>query len=326
MSDMMTTVPAERDIETVTQEIQIIKRQAENFILQSAIEIGRRLQEAKALIPHGEWGAYLKERVEFSQSTANNFMKIAEEYGDEQITFFGVSAKSQALGNLNYTKALRLLALPAEERESFLEENDVENMSTRELERAIRERDEAKEALDRVSDKISQAEATASQATAEAETLRGQLAAAEEKMQKAKDAERKAREKLKALQENPEIPPEILNQMRMEAENAAGEKAEKEKQAALAEAKAAEETARAAAERAAREAEEIAAKLAAMEKQVRAASPEVTVFKTLFERVQEDYNRMLGALLKVQEADADIGTKLKAAVGAMVKGWEESLQ
>lgn len=326
MSDMMTTVPVERDIETVTQEIQFIKKQTLNFMLQSAIAIGRRLQEAKALVPHGEWGKYLQERVEFSQSTANNMMKIADEYGDEQITFFGETAKSQALGNLSYTKALRLLSLPPDERETFIEEHDVEGMSTRELERLIRERDEAKEALDRVADKITEAEATASQATAEAEALREQLTAAEEKMQKAKEAEKKAKDNLKALKENPEVPQEVLDQMRLDAENAATAKAEEEKQKALADAKAAEENARKAAEQAQKEAEAIAEKLAAMEKQVRAASPEVTVFKTLFERVQEEYNRMLGALMKVQGLDADTGAKLQAAVRAMLKGWEDALQ
>lgn len=325
MSDMVTTVPAERDIETVTQEIRVIKRQAEGIILQSAIEIGRRLQEAKALVPFGEWGKYLQERVEFSQSTANNMMKLAEEYGDQQISLFGIPSNSETLANLNYTKALKLLAIPAEERDAFIEEHDVEGMSTRELEKVIRERDEAKAALDSVAEKVTAAEATASKATAEAEALREQLTAIEEKVAKAKEAEKKAKEKLKALKENPEIPAEVLQRIRGEAETAAGEKAEAEKQAALAEAKAAEESARAAAQKAEQEAAEIADKLAAMEKQVRAASPEVTVFKTLFARVQDEYKGLLKALDDVCAVDAETGERLKAAVTAMLKKWEEQL-
>ncbi|MBR0282111.1 MAG: DUF3102 domain-containing protein, partial [Oscillibacter sp.] len=47
-------------------------------------------------------------------------------------------------GHLTYTKALALLAVPADERETFVKENDVESMSTRELQDAIRERDTAR--------------------------------------------------------------------------------------------------------------------------------------------------------------------------------------
>lgn len=312
-----------RDIETVTQEIQLIKRQAENFMLQSAIEIGRRLQEAKALVPFGEWGNYLREKVEFSQSTANNMMRVAEEYGDEQISLFGVSAKSQAFGNLTYTKALRLLALPAEDREEFIEENDVENMSTRELEKALKERDEAKEQLLEAEEMAKRAEADADAATEEREKLRQELISAKEALDKAKVAEKKAKEKLKNLKENPEIPQDILDQVRLDAETAATQKAEAEKKEALADAVAAKEAAEKETEKAEQKLAEAIGKMAAMEKVVKAASPEVTVFKTWFERVQEDFNRMQGALLKVREADPETGERLQAAVKAMVDAWQK---
>ena len=70
-----------RDIEIVTAEIVTIKRQAQQVLITAAIEIGRRLTEAKSMVPHGEWGKYLEDRVEYSQSTANNLMKIYKEYG-----------------------------------------------------------------------------------------------------------------------------------------------------------------------------------------------------------------------------------------------------
>ena len=100
------------------------------------------------MLPHGQWGTYIKEQVGYSQSTANNLMRIFEEYGAPQQSMFGPEANSQALGNLSYTKALQLLAIPAEEREEFVEENHVEDMSTRELDKAIRERDEARAAAE----------------------------------------------------------------------------------------------------------------------------------------------------------------------------------
>ena len=52
-----------RDIEIVTAEIVTIKRQAQQVLITAAIEIGRRLTEAKAMVPHGEWGKYLEDRA-----------------------------------------------------------------------------------------------------------------------------------------------------------------------------------------------------------------------------------------------------------------------
>lgn len=133
-----------RTVETVTLEIRTLQRQAQQVVLGYAIEIGRRLEEVKAMLPHGRWGEYLKQEVNYSQSTAQNFMRIFREYGASQQSLFGGAANSQALGNLTYTKALQLLALPdAEERERFVVEHDVEAMSTRELDKALKERDEA---------------------------------------------------------------------------------------------------------------------------------------------------------------------------------------
>ena len=139
MSELSTTnsQPA-RTVEAVTLEIQTLQRQAQQLLLGYAIEIGRRLVEVKAMLPHGQWGTYIKEQVGYSQSTANNLMRIFEEYGTAQQSIFGPEAISQAIGNLSYTKALRLLALPADEREAFVEEHNVEDMSTRELEAAIK--------------------------------------------------------------------------------------------------------------------------------------------------------------------------------------------
>ena len=135
-----------RTVEVVTLEIRTLQRQAQQVILGYAIEIGRRLEEVKAMLPHGRWGDYLKNEVAYSQSTAQNFMRIFREYGASQQSLFGGVANSQALGNLTYTKALQLLAIPdAEDRERFAIENDVEHMSVRELNEALKARDEAEE-------------------------------------------------------------------------------------------------------------------------------------------------------------------------------------
>jgi len=71
------------------------------------------------MVEHGQWGNWLKDSVDYSQSTANNLMRIFEEYGSNQIALFGNNANSQALGNLSYTQAVALLGIPAEDREQM---------------------------------------------------------------------------------------------------------------------------------------------------------------------------------------------------------------
>ncbi|WP_251040940.1 DUF3102 domain-containing protein [Bacillus sp. ISL-45] len=133
---------AERTPVLIATEINSIKEQTRKMFLFNSIEIGRRLVEAKHMVPHGEWGTWLQESVDYSQSTANNLMKIFEQYGADQLTLFGDNAKSQALGKLSYTQAVALLGIPDYEREDFIKENNVENMSTRELQQAIKEKQE----------------------------------------------------------------------------------------------------------------------------------------------------------------------------------------
>jgi DNA repair exonuclease SbcCD ATPase subunit len=136
-----------RTVDLIAAEINSIKEQTRKMVLYNSIEIGRRLIEAKSMVSHGEWGNWLKESVDYSQSTANNLMKIFNEYGADQLTLLGDNSKSQALGNLSYTQAIALLGIPSEDRENFIKENNVEDMSTRELQNAIKETQKLKDEL-----------------------------------------------------------------------------------------------------------------------------------------------------------------------------------
>ena len=130
---------------TLATEINTIKQQTRSIMMTASIEIGRRLVEAKAAVGHGNWEAWLKENVNYSQRTASNLIKVFQEYGTGQQKLFGKEANSQALADLSYTQAVALLGIQdPDERAEFLEENDVAAMTTRELEQAIKERDAAK--------------------------------------------------------------------------------------------------------------------------------------------------------------------------------------
>ena len=199
----MSAAGEERSITTITDEIIFYKSVGG----QAVIEIGKRLMEAKAQLKHGEWLPWLSEKVEFSETSAQNFMRVAREYGNTQL-----------VGDLGVSKALALLALPASERENFAsekhlvngEEKSVAEMSKRELEEAVRqqkiaeaERNEARRALEaqrketeEANAKVQAAQDAADAARAEVENAQGTALAAQER---AAELERE----LKALREQP---------------------------------------------------------------------------------------------------------------------------
>ena len=146
---------------TKTRTPEIVAAEIRTFtasMLNSIIEIGRRMCEAKEMLEHGEFIPWIEQNTGYSQSTANNFMRLYREYGEEQGSLFGTGvSNSQTFGNLTYSKALALLALPAPEREEFVETHAVDDMTTAELKAAIRERDEAKAALEMADAKLNDA-------------------------------------------------------------------------------------------------------------------------------------------------------------------------
>lgn len=121
-SDIQIKNQPERSLQVIESEINIYKQQTAIGM----IEIGKRLIEAKEMVTHGEWGKWL-DKIEFSQRTANRFMQVAYEFSN-----------SSALTNLGQTKIFLLLDLPTNERDEFIENNDIENMTTRELQTAIK--------------------------------------------------------------------------------------------------------------------------------------------------------------------------------------------
>ncbi len=132
MNQVMERTPA-----VIAGEINYIKRQAQQTLLAASVEIGRKLNEAKALVPHGMWEEWLTENVDYSQSTANNLMRIATEYGDEQVSLFSGKSNSETFAALTYSQAVALFALPMDQRQEFVEEHDMEDLSTRELKEEI---------------------------------------------------------------------------------------------------------------------------------------------------------------------------------------------
>ncbi len=65
----------------IASEINLIKSRTDKIMLQNCVQIGRCLTEAKAVLPYGEWGKWLKEEVSYSQRTAEHLMRIYLQFG-----------------------------------------------------------------------------------------------------------------------------------------------------------------------------------------------------------------------------------------------------
>lgn len=333
----------ERPLATITAEIVAITQQTQMMILRSAIEVGRRLCEAKEQVRHGEWGKYLAEQVNFSVSTANNFMRIFKEYGDEQIDLFGAS-KSQTFGNLTYSKAVALFAVPMDEREQFVHENDVESVSVSELKKLIAERDAeltderrknalAQSNIEALSHELSSARLELEESSVNEEELENIRQSIQEEAEK--NAQSKVKSELDAVRavaerEKNEIAAKAVRlQTQLEkAKKAAAadvQKAVEAEKAKIAELERKLEEAKAADTNAVEELRREKERAAELEKKLKASDADSAKFALIFENVQGEFNRLLGLLSKFKSSDPEKGEKLKTAVAAVLANMESRL-
>lgn len=304
-----------RDIEVITREILDAKRRGGEAIL----TIGRCLTEAKQALPHGEWLPWLNERVEFSERTAQNFMRLAREWSNPQ-----------ALADLGAAKALTLLALPAEERESFIAENHVVggeektviDMTSRELEKAIRERKEAQEAAAKAQAEASAAEQARAKMAEDMALLNARLSGAQEDREQAAQAVARLEAQLAELKEKPVevavetvVDPEAIEKARAEAVAEMQGKLDKAKEA---KAKADERRKQAEAS-----VEILKKSIDEMERNEKKAAlgadKDLAQFELLFDQTKETVNRMHGILLKVRSRDEDAAGRLSKALAALAE-------
>lgn len=180
MNELAHTTPPATASPTVLDGLALQARTfAQNAAL-NLLQLGRVLTEAKPLVPHGEWGAWIRTNALMGERTAQSYMQAYAE--------FGVDSKIAELGT---TKIVKLLPMAPEERDALMRENDISAMTTRELDRAIRE----------------QREKLRKEAQAEA-------AAEIERERKARlDAEQRARD----LENRPaEVPEELLTELQQQ--------------------------------------------------------------------------------------------------------------
>lgn len=203
-----------RTIDTVTAEIIVIRDQTARTIKTGMIEIGRRLEEAKEMVPQGEWLHYLQEVLHFKPSTAQNYMRIAREFGDGQIALDGMSA-TDLFGELGYSQLVPLLGLPDEDRRQLAEQNDLPEMSSREIKKLVDDYKATQAAEQYAQAKAAQAaeaeEKAAKAAEKAAKKAEDEIHAREAAEAKNKDLEGQVENLLRQLKEKPiEVKAEVV--------------------------------------------------------------------------------------------------------------------
>lgn len=340
-----------RDPREIAAEINAIKRTTATYILTQSIEIGRLLCEAKETVPHGEWGSWLADNCDYSPSNANNLMRIYQEYGEQDQLEFFEENKLELFGNLTRSQAVALLALPKHERAGFVQENDVESMSTREFEKAVAEAKEKieAEAAAKLAEKLEEAEAdyaaeirrvkdqaqsdvdkamdAADRAEAKAKAdlerykkkideMEGEAVRVKYDVKIAQKSKEESEKQLKEVTDESEEKDREIRELKRKLEEAEAE-AEPEQMAmpdpAEVDRLVEEAVEKRMAENASAAGAEIDALRAENEKLKKAADPVVQKFSALFGAWQEDWNRMQKILTEC--TDPQTSEKLKAALG-----------
>lgn len=329
----MNDIQTQRTPDVIGAEIRGLTQQAKTMTLWFGIEIGRRLTEAKAMLEHGQWLPYLKEQTEFSQPSASRLMRLYDEYGAKQTSLFGAELNYSTLNNLSISNALRLLAVPEDEREEFALEHDVEHMSARELDELIKQRDEAEQRAAKAEEQVQQAADGAAKADEQYQKAKQELHLLREKLGNAEAQKAAAEKELSELRDRPvEVAVEVDEKAVEEAVTAArakndaewAEKMAKVKNE-LSEAGLKAEKLKAKIKRAEEKASASAAELERLKKSQTLNDPNTAVFKQIFEQVQEDFNKLHGSLLKVRASDPDTAQKLTVAVRALVDKMQGAL-
>ena len=343
----MSNIVTVRDADVIAAEINAIKDEIRTAAIWASVKIGGKLVEAKSMVDHGQWGKWLEENVEYSQSTANYLMQLYQEYGTGQINLFDNWTNSQTFEKLSYSQHIALLALPFGERQAFAEENNVESMSTRQLQQLIRERDEARKDLENAHLEIESLKDAAVEKTVRFEKaygerekmLNNQIARAEAAEKAKANAEKseatalslveKYKKQLEAQEKilkDPPIPEDKLAQIRQEAEQTAAKKEAERTRKKLEEAETKAKEAAMAREAAEAEAKAAREQLAGTQKQQKLSDPALVEFNALAKKWQQDFAAINTIRVKLIGSAPETAEKMKKMLGAILANMKGVLE
>ena len=263
------------------------------------------------------FGDYTKENLNIEERQAYTYISIIEKQGE---------AFLQSNASLGITKLALLNAIPAVEREEFVETHDLAGMTVKEIEDLVAENNHKAEQIDMLSDDL--------------KTAKEDLENSNDELDDAKDRIAELEKELEAIQNRPvevavaEPDPETLEKIRREAAEAARKEAEKTAKAEKKELKdkltAEKEKAVAeATQKSQKELEDFKTKVAEAEKAFEAAqkktaelekalavssSPETTRFTFYFDALSGDYEKILESIKNIKKDNPEIAEKYANAI------------
>ena len=272
----------------------------------------KRMRDTKKYedLGYTTFGEYTEASLNIKERQAYTYISTLEKQGE---------AFLQSNASLGITKLSLLNAIPATDREDFVQNNDIAGMSVAEVEALVKENDGRAEQIDMLS---------------------AEMAAKDIEIN---DAEHRIRELEDKLEEANNRPVEVavaepdeqtLNKIREEAASAAKKEAEKSFKAEKKELKdklAAEKdkAVAEATEKASKELEEFKAKMATADTELADAvkraeelqkklaissSPEATKFTFYFEALDGDYEHIIGSIVALKSEAPEIADKYAAAM------------
>lgn len=301
----------EKSTETLTAEANNLWEQMESigaFGLMLAAQAGQRLNVIKERIPHGEWENWCNENLKFSYRKASRLMNLAQKTGDKNSIFSNLPT----LADIEISKVYELLAAPEEAVKEVIENNDISDITVRELREELKK---SKEALKSRDYDLEALQETIRTLEAEKESLIEASEDAETDNQKLEEIE----QNLKTTEEKLKIVEEKLKKEKAKAKEAEVKAVEKAKAEA-------EESIKQATEKAKEEARkelsndmeslkaELEAALKENKKLEKNSNKELAVFKVKSDQLQSDFNSCLESIKALEREDSELAGKANAAL------------
>lgn len=290
-----------------------------NIGLVLAAQAGHRLIIIKDRLKHGEWESWCKENLKFSCRKAGMMMNLSRKMSDENSLF----SNPKTFADIEISKVYELLAAPEDIAKEVMENQNVDEISVRELKAEIKKLKEEKET----------AGCTISELEENIEKL-------SEEIKKAQQAETEAirRAEVAEARPDPDVEQEkeiakLKDLLKAEKEKLKKVKAGMEKVAAEAAEKAKEETVEAAKAEVQKEfnilKEEYITANEEIERLKRSiennSDKDIAVFKVKADLLQETFNTCLESVDRISEKNEEQGLKLKTALKTVLNAMFERI-
>ena len=280
-----------------------------NVALMMAASAGRRLLIVKERLPHGEFGTWCDNNLDFSQSKANKMMQLAKRLSDENSIF----SNSYTCTNLSISKAFALLSVPDDVAKEVIESENINDMTVTELKTEIanlkarnNELEAGTDEIEHLKNRITELEAEQS----ESEISVDDLTAKDDEIKRLKEKLEKEKAKAKAAKNNTEDAVK-------EAVDKYKAAHEKEKAEAVKEGKAKLQAAYTEAEKT----------IARLEKELSASSQEdLTTFRAQVNILQEVFQSCCKSLEIIESKDQEQGEKVRSALLQVLHIEEDQLK